>query len=579
MPAAAQDEDVGLDPAAAQGLPAIAYEVTLNGPEDSDLAARLQTDLDLIKKKERGVPSIVVLQARLDRDIARINDALQAYGYYDGTVDGRINEAARPPQVTITIQQGRLYTIGRYEIVWQGVRPDVSLDEVVATGLPASGRNIVSAQDRLTAILKDAGYFDAKVVNRRAVLDRARGVVDVTVTVDSGGPVVVGDFQVEGAETIPQERVVRLSKLEQGEMLTPKVLGDSEDNLLSSGLFNEARAATVGSAPNRTIKFTVQERLPRTISGAIKYSLQDGFAVEAAWEHRNLFGDAEKLRAAATLGEQRQSLDLSYRQYDTLFENHTLLATLTILREDVDGLEYEQAALIGTLETEILDKLVVRYGASLEFVRDQTLDEGGDFALAGLRAEIAYDDANDLLDPTSGYRASARVTPYIGFNGDFRQFTTIEVVGSAYFELDDAKDFVFAVRGRLGVNIGADRDDIPVAKRFFAGGGGSIRGFGYKRAGPIDGEDRPIGGSSVIEVNAELRYRFNEEWGAAVFVDGGGAFPDVLPTDEVDYFIGAGAGVRYYSPIGPVRLDVAFPVEGRDGEPDYQIYISIGQAF
>lgn len=563
-------------PPAADVLPTIPYDVVLQGPADSDLAERLQTELDLIKKKARGVPSMAVLDARLQRDLERITNALHAYGYYDGTARGTMAEGS-PARVTIVIEQGHLYTIGRYDVVWRGAQPDVPL-VITAVGLPASGRNIISAGDFLQATLKDAGFYDAQIVDRRVVLDRPSGTVEVTVTVVPGGPVTVGEFQVSGAIAIPELRVSRLSKLEPGETLTPARLKGSEDKLLESGLFNEARAEPVGKAPARTVKFTIEERLPRTVSGAIGYSLQDGYSIQAAWEHRNLFGDAEKLRAELTVGNQRQSLDLTYRQYDTLFIGHTLLATLDIAREDVDNQKFEQAALIATLETEIFPKLTLRYGGSIEYVRDETLTHGGDYALLGVRAELSYDDANDLLDPTSGYRAALRVTPYIGWNGDFRQFAAVELIGAAYFPLDDAKKFVAAVRGRVGTILGDERDDIPIAKRFFAGGGGSIRGFGYKRAGPIDIDDSPIGGSSVVEVNAELRYRINEDFGAVVFVDGGGAFPENLP-DDVDFFIGAGAGIRYYSPIGPVRLDVAIPIEGRKGEPDYQIYVSIGQAF
>ncbi len=579
MPSAhAQDSEETPSPAAAV-LPTIPYEVELRGPEDSALADRLQAELDLIKKKEKGVPSMGVLEARMERDRARIEEALRAYAYYDGTAQLTLVEGS-PARVVIVVEQGPLYTVGRYDIIWQDGDPGIPLDLGIV-GETASGRNIVSAGDRLIATQKTEGYFDATILNRRAVLDRPSHTVEVTVTASSGGPVTVGNIEVAGAKTIPEARVASLSQLDYGELLTPDRLKESEDKLLESGLFNEARGQAVGKDPARTIKFTVEERLQRTISGAIHYSLQDGFAVEAAWEHRNLFGDAEKLRAAITVGDQRQSLEITYRQYDTLFEDHTLLATLDIAKENVDNQRFEQIALIGTLETEIFDKFIFRYGGSLEFVHDETVISDGDYSLIGLRAEITYDDANDLLDPTSGYRAAIRVNPYIGTNGDLRKFVIIEAVGSAYFTLDDPKDhkFVFAVRGRLGAIYGDERDDLPIAKRFFAGGGGSIRGFGYKRAGPIAIDDSPVGGSSVAEINAELRWRINEDFGAVAFVDAGGAFPGSFPKDDVEFFVGAGVGVRYYSPIGPVRLDVATPITGRAGEPDLQIYVSIGQAF
>ena len=564
--------------AAAQDLPTIPYTLTVNGPADEEVAGRIRAELTLDKRRDQGVPSIGVLEARLARDVARAKEVMAAYGYYDGAVSSNLVDGGASASVTLTIDQGPLYKIGRFDIVWQGSKPATPV-LAFATGLPASGRNIVAAGERVIAKLKSDGYFDAAVVERRAVLDRPSGKVDVTLTLTAGGLVTVGGFDIEGAQEIPQPRIARLSTLEVGELLTPKRLKDAEDRLLETGIFNEARASAVGTAPARTVRLAVGERPMRTLSGAIKWSMQDGFAIEAAWEHRNIFGDAERLRTALTLGQQRQALEVSLRRYDTIFEGHTLLATLEVAHEDVDGQIYESAALIGTLETDIYDKIVGRYGASVEFVRDEGLTDGGDYALIGVRGEVSFDNSNDLLDPTEGYRVTLRALPYLGYNGDLRNFVILEALGSAYLPLDRQKEFVLAGRARLGSVLGERRDDIPLPKRFFAGGGGSIRGYSYKRAGPVNIDDEPVGGASVVELNAEARWRINEDFGAVAFVDGGGAFEGAMPGDGGDWYIGAGLGVRYYSPIGPVRLDVAMPINAREGEPGVQIYISIGQAF
>ncbi len=564
--------------AAAQDLPTIPYTLTVNGPADEEVAGRIRAELTLDKRRDQGVPSIGVLEARLARDVARAKEVMAAYGYYDGAVSSNLVDGGASASVTLTIDQGPLYKIGRFDIVWQGGKPATPV-LAFATGLPASGRNIVAAGERVIAKLKSDGYFDAAVVERRAVLDRPSGKVDVTLTLTAGGLVTVGGFDIEGAQEIPQPRIARLSTLEVGELLTPKRLKDAEDRLLETGIFNEARASVVGTAPARTVRLAVGERPMRTLSGAIKWSMQDGFAIEAAWEHRNIFGDAERLRTALTLGQQRQALEVSLRRYDTIFEGHTLLATLEVAHEDVDGQIYEHAALIGTLETDIYDKIVGRYGASVEFVRDEGLTDGGDYALIGVRGEVSFDNSNDLLDPTEGYRVTLRALPYLGYNGDLRNFVILEALGSAYLPLDRQKEFVLAGRARLGSVLGERRDDIPLPKRFFAGGGGSIRGYSYKRAGPVNIDDEPVGGASVVELNAEARWRINEDFGAVAFVDGGGAFEGAMPGDGGDWYIGAGLGVRYYSPIGPVRLDVAMPINAREGEPGVQIYISIGQAF
>jgi translocation and assembly module TamA len=562
--------------AAQRQLPSLSYTVTLQGPADSDVEKRIRQEMSLESRKASGVPSIPVLQARLDADLERIRKVLQAFGYYDGRVSGTIVEGPTP-DVRLLVDQGPLYRIGIFKVVWDGSQPDSPPDTVVE-GLPASGRNIVAAGERIVAALKAEGHYDAEVVERRAVLDRAAGKVDLTLTIASGPVVRIGSVAVEGEADLPEQRIVRLSRLQVGELLTPEVLKDAEDELMKSALLNDARANTSGKGTPRTITLAVAERLQRSFSGAVMWSLQDGYGIEAAWEHRNIFGDAERVRAAVSYGTQRQGVELSYREYDFLWDDYTLLATLQALREEVDDLPYQQIALIGTLETELADKLILRFGGSLEFVHDESREQGGDFALLGVRGELTYDTSNDLLDPTEGYRLALRLNPYVGVNNDFRQFTIVEAIGSGYLALDDDKEWVLAGRVRLGTVVGDRRDDIPLPKRFFAGGGGSIRGFGYKRAGPIDDEDRPIGGASVLELNGEMRWRISEDFGAVAFVDAGGAYEDALP-DFNRLFVGAGLGVRYYSPIGPVRLDVATPVSGGKGEPSVQVYVSVGQAF
>lgn len=254
--------------AAAQDLPTIPYTVTINGPADEEVAARVQAELTIEKRREQGVPSIGVLEARLARDVARAGEVLAAFGYYDAVVTPALVDSGNTAAVTITIDQGPLYKIGRFDIVWQGGRPPTPV-LAFATGLPASGRNIVAAGDRVVAKLKSDGYYDAATVERRAVLDRPSGKVDVTLTLTAGRQVRIGGFDVAGAEDIPEFRVQRLSSLEVGELLTPKRLKDAEDRLLETGIFTDARADAVGTSAERTVRLTVGERPMRTISGAI----------------------------------------------------------------------------------------------------------------------------------------------------------------------------------------------------------------------------------------------------------------------------------------------------------------------
>jgi translocation and assembly module TamA len=138
---------------------------------------------------------------------------------------------------------------------------------------------------------------------------------------------------------------------------------------------------------------------------------------------------------------------------------------------------------------------------------------------------------------------------------------------------------VLAGRTAVGSIVGEPRSDIPANLRVYAGGGGSVRGFGYQLAGELDDDDKPIGGRSLVELGGEVRVRITESIGVVAFVDAGTVYSSATPDFSETLRVGAGPGLRYFSPIGPLRLDVGFPLNPRDSDDTWQLYISIGQAF
>ena len=193
---------------------------------------------------------------------------------------------------------------------------------------------------------------------------------------------------------------------------------------------------------------------------------------------------------------------------------------------------------------------------------------------------MIYNRANSDVDPTEGFRITFNAAPYADMTHNGNLFAILKLVGTAYVNVSGDGRSVLAGRAAFGSIPGGTNASIPFDKLFYAGGGGSVRGFAYQSAGPRDAFNNPLGGASLVEASLEFRQRFGESWGAVVFVDAGSAYTDTLPNfSQFSPRLGAGAGVRYYTGFGPARLDVGVPLNKRDGDAPFGVYVSIGQAF
>ena len=220
------------------------------------------------------------------------------------------------------------------------------------------------------------------------------------------------------------------------------------------------------------------------------------------------------------------------------------------------------------------------YGAEILATNESRIGKaelslGDAFFIGGLFGQLGYDRSNSLLDPTSGFRLTGRVNPEASLGNGTDFYLRNQIDGSVYYEAGGS--FVLAGRTRVGSLFGIPRDALAPSRRFYAGGGGSVRGFGYQELGPRDALNVPLGGRSLAEFAVEGRYRFGN-YGAVAFVDAGQVYESQFPGFN-DLRFGVGIGGRVYTNFGPVRLDVATPIDRREGESKISVYVSIGQAF
>jgi translocation and assembly module TamA len=291
-------------------------------------------------------------------------------------------------------------------------------------------------------------------------------------------------------------------------------------------------------------------------------------------------GESERFRISARAGLIVQSLtaDFIKPNYRTL--NQNLLLNSVLRRQDDDAFDEEFFSVFAGLERDLFDNWRVRGGPSFDY--SNVTDNKGErnVELIGLPLSARRDDTNDLLDATRGTRLTLGLTPYFGAIEESIAFLVAEVRGEAFLPLDADNRIVFAARTRLGSIFGENTSTLPANKRLYAGGGGSVRGYPFRSLGPLDDENDPLGGRSVLELGFETRLRVSEEIGLVPFVEGGTVFDETVPQGLGNLRWAAGLGLRYFTAVGPLRLDVAVPLDRRSVVDDsFEIYLSIGQAF
>jgi translocation and assembly module TamA len=580
------------------------YEVNVKGVESKEIVEAVKASSNLVQLSPKPLSSPSVLIHRGRSDEKRVLNVLKSFGYFSGKVRIEIDEQNienilssqiskdKPSQVVIFITTGTMYHFDK--IVLKGTnQPGLEdLSPALKSGDDAKGQAVLNTEGELIAKTKITGYPYARIGKRLLRINRNTNTMDVVLTVLPGQRVLLGDITIHGLEQVKRDFVYNRIPWKIGDMYDPGVLEGFRSDLSSLDLFSSIKIAvpeknesTVLKEPQLTpINLNVKEREFRFFGFGGDFSTTEGIGLNAFWGHRNFFGRGEKLKITgrlARIGENDfsnidQKLILDFQKPDFLSRKQDLLFNAELVNENPDA--FKRKAISGTLgiSRPIGKTLTFSAGVTGEYSIIEDEDGEDTFALFGLPMSLKHDTTTDLLDPKNGFRNEIRVTPYTTAVGPGGDFTKIKLGSRAYFEVADG--VVLAGRGLVGSIVGASTDDVPADKRFFSGGGGSVRGYAFQNVGPLDASDDPIGGRSVLEVGAEIRFRY-KNFGLVPFIDGGNVFDNELPKFDEELQWGVGLGVRYYSKLGPLRVDLALPLNKRDNDDPVAFYISIGQAF
>ena len=566
--------------------------------EEEDLLAELQTGgrAWYLPWKKRPIFDPVTLKT----DLERLQHYYETQGYYQAeiTYDLHIDKTAALVAIAIQIKENQPVTVDEVTVYYKPaeIRPDGG---IVAPALPGP----VPLQSG--AVFTEAVYAQTEQTLRHFYLQRGHAWVGterkaeinlntqyarVFYSVSPGPPTTFGDTQFEGTRQVDPQLIRRELAYQSGEKFSLEHIEQSRKNILGLDLFRSVNIELQQmeeKPPQVPILVRVEEKEPRSIRLGAGYSTEEEFIGQAAWLHRNWLGGGRRLSFALRLSSIQRSLGATFVQPYFLAHANKLQVDVQQGQEDEDSYLLNYSRFRPRLERHFSPTLSGFAGYRLEFLKFNEVASSTIQTLGGLRREgvlsgpslgLVWDTTEDPLNPTQGGIASLFANQAGKVWGGDYQFFSLTAEAKRYQHI--GWGVVLASRLEIGLSdTFGSRKNIPLSERFYAGGEGSVRGYSRRKLGPLNGADDPLGGLSLVEGSVELRRRLWRELAGAVFLDFGQLSLDAYDVPFDDLQFSPGFGISYATPIGPLRLDIGFPIDPAEDDGPWQVHFSIGQYF
>lgn len=569
-------------------------------PERKEFLSRFESLSTVNDYDDEGNIARLAVQAREDEEL--LQTLLRAYGYFDGQVIRSLGaEEAEQAAVRFDILPGERYRFGAIDLGnLQAARdqfPALRRSFDIESGDPISLYSIEEEQFDLDVALGESGFPFAVIDAPSLLVDHARSEGDLSMPVEPGGRYRLGSVISSDPDFLSSRHLGRIARWNGGDIYRRSDEMDLRRAMLATGLLGSVELTPVvvqepskGEPGVVDIEADMTPAPLRTLAGSVGYGTEEGFRLEGSWEHRNLFPPEGMLRVRGIAGTQEQLLGVTFRKNNFYGRDRILTVDAFATTIDTDAYDAETISLVAGYErtSTLLFQKPFTWGTGLELVytnEAETKVKGAkspdiEYLIAALPSHIQFDTSDSLLDPTEGFRIRAAVSPEIS-----RVFESNSTYLSVQFDLAKYQrvtdNVVLAGRARIASIIGADLASIAPSRRLYAGGGGSVRGYGYQSIGPTNALGTPNGGRSLIELSAEARIRTGFMDGAVSvvpFVDAGTVSRGNTPAFD-NIRVGAGVGFRYDTGFGPLRVDVAFPLTPREDDSWVAVYVGLGQAF
>ncbi len=533
----------------------------------------------------------------LEDDMKRIEKVLREHGYYGSTVTHALNfrDGNREVDIEIRVDQGDPVIVKALNIAVLGNQPDYYISDVAEVILLEEGKSFsqISYQKSkvlITELFSNRGYPLADVKSEAIVSLRNREV-NVEFTIDPGQKYYFSDVIFRGNSDIATRLLEREIEYEKGDLFSLKETQKSRANIFETGLFNSVIVDTDYDEQEFEVQtiYSVTERKLGTIRLGVGYATEDNLRAQLSWSQRNFFDGGRTLQITSSYSSLTRGLLARLDQPHLVGRNSSLAFLLDVRRDDFPSYEGLSFDFNSTLSKEFFDYLtlfsslnIVYADIESQVVRTPIESARDSVFLTVVDLGVEYDLTDSLINPTSGMRMFLFMETPIQTTSSSRTNYLKLLAELRYYK--DVSGIVLGKRATIGnINTFGETDllDVPIFKRFFAGGSASMRGYSFQHLSPLNSDQDPLGGNSMIVGNAEARFGLFNKFGAVIFFDYGNVYSKSFGFSVSDFKYAAGAGLRYHTIIGPIRADFGYLLNPEDEERDdrFKIFISIGQAF
>lgn len=537
------------------------------------------------------------LKRRADSDGEMVENLLRIEGYYDAVVVTSL-ESGDKNDVTVVINivpgpQYQLSAVALPGLEQANERDSPRFRESfgLESGQIINSDAIIEASERLDEAMAENGYAFAETGDPELEIDHAERDGDLEIIVTPGGRYNFGSIIMAQTDLFAADHVQMIARFDPGELYNESDVEDLRRALISTGLISTITLEPVESQDPDSVDLAV-DLTPaplRTISGQLGYGTGEGARAEVSWEHRNFFPPEGLLRLTGVVATEEQSGSVAFRRNNYRRRDNILNGRVALSNVDRDAFSARTFSVAANIERQsnLIYQKRWSWSVGVELLASQEQDVVGPlsttnretFFIGAVPGLVTYDASDDLLDPTSGFRLSARIAPEASLQDGSFFYIRGQLDGSAYLPVSDK--IVLAGRARVGSIVGAGNNRIAPSRRLYSGGGGSVRGYGFQNIGPRDVNNDPTGGRSLVEFSLEARIRtgfLGGNLGIVPFLDAGNVYTSSTP-ELSGLRYGAGLGLRYYSDFGPIRIDVGTPINPQPGDSPIAVYVSLGQAF